>query len=108
MTLQLSMDALWPEESTCSQEVSRAKTSRRRAKAKASEESEADSGLSCSELSKSADPIGSLLKTCLLSVLEEQTLFSQGLKKQATPAGRSWWVLTISALRTHAREGTHT
>lgn len=42
------------------------------------------------------DPVGSLLRMSLASVLSERTRFSNHWKEAATPAGRSWWVLTTS------------
>lgn len=46
------------------------------------------------------DPVGSLLRTCLLSALAERTLCSGTWSDSATPHGRSWWVLSTSALPT--------
>lgn len=47
-----------------------------------------------SALSPSADPVGLALRTFLASASEELTGSSKGWKRSATPAGRSWWVLT--------------
>jgi hypothetical protein len=58
------------------------------------------SGEKCSGSSQSADRDGYWLRTSLLSALEGLTGFCLTWKKQATPAGRSWWVLGRSGLRT--------
>lgn len=39
------------------------------------------------------DPVGSLLRTCLLSALAERIEYSATWRESATPARRSWWVL---------------
>jgi len=46
--------------------------------------------------SKDSDPVGSFLKTSLLSNLAGLTRYSARWKRSATPAGRSWWVLALS------------
>lgn len=59
------------------------------------------SGPGCGEStqgsSENSDPVGSLLRTCLLSELAVLTGCSATWKLSATPAGRSWWVLRTSA-----------
>ena len=39
------------------------------------------------------DPVGSALRTSLGSALADMTGFTMRWKRQATPSGRSWWVL---------------
>lgn len=46
------------------------------------------------------DPVGFSLRTYLLSALGEQTPCSLVWRRRATPAGRPWWVLGRSGLRT--------
>lgn len=72
-----------------------ARTSARRARALASKASVPVSGARCADLFPSADPVGSLLRTSLLSELAALTGFSGTWKRSATPAGRSWWVLPM-------------
>ena len=48
----------------------------------------------------SSDPVGCLVRTCLASALPQPTKCSWIWKRQATPAGRSWWVLTTLERRT--------
>lgn len=48
------------------------------------------------------DPVGSSLRTCLLSELVERTGYSGTWKESATPAGRLWWVLETWEPRTGA------
>ena len=55
----------------------------------------ANSGLKCSESSEELDRIGSSLKTSLLSALGEPMSSLVDWKQKATPAGRSWWVLSM-------------
>lgn len=50
--------------------------------------------------SESADPLGFLLRTCLLSELGGQTESLGIWTRSVTPAGRSWWVLTMPARHT--------
>lgn len=45
------------------------------------------------------DHDGESLRTCLLSVLADMTGLRHRWKRSATPAGRSWWVLSTSARR---------
>jgi hypothetical protein len=54
----------------------------------------------CSALSAKSSHFISLLRTYLLHELEEATQYSVSWKDTATPAGRSWWVASISARRT--------
>ena len=56
-------------------------------------------GPSTHESSESSDPVGYLLRTSLASELSRQTKCSPTWKRQATPAGRSWWVLMTSVHR---------
>lgn len=78
-----------------------AKTSALPAKARASSTANAPgSGARCDASSESADHVGCSLRTYLLSELEGLTLYSLTWKRSATPAGRSWWVLGRSGLRT--------
>lgn len=60
------------------------------------------SGLSSSGWCEKCDPIGSSLRTCLLSELSGPTASSLIWSKRATPLGRSWWVLTTSERPTDA------
>lgn len=60
----------------------------------------ADSGGSGSALSTPADPLGCSLRMSLLCELAGLTPYSLHWKESATPAGRSWWVLIMSARRT--------
>ena len=83
-------------QSTSSVVASRARTSARRGKAKASKASGRGSGGKCTGSSRKRDPVGSLLRTYLLSELEALTQFSPTWIEQATPLGRSWWVLGAS------------
>lgn len=50
-------------------------------------------GANCSESCVKCDPIGSLLRTSLASVLGAQTQSSPRWLRQITPGGRSWWGL---------------
>src|SRR6185312_14394067 len=52
------------------------------------------SGSNSSALSTSAFLLGLLLRTRLCSEYEALTSCSKAWKRQATPHGRSWWVLT--------------
>ena len=61
-------------------------------------------GAKCSGSCESADPIGCLLRMSLASELSAQTGFSVTWKTQATPGGRSWYVLKTSEPRIRARE----
>ena len=74
------------------------------AKAPASTASVLDSGANTRDLFKSFNPVGSLLKTCLLSELEAMTGSRMTWRQQATPCKHSWSVLTILARRTDANE----
>lgn len=88
------------EELDCSPEVSPARTSRLRGKAKASKGNAQDCGQRCFALFESADPPFASLKTFLRSEIEARTGFSVTWKEQATPQGRSWSVLIHSARHT--------
>ena len=60
-------------------------------------------GPRCSGSCERCDPVGSWLRTCLASALSERTRCSLIWKRKATPAGRSWWVLTTLGRPTVAR-----
>lgn len=95
----MSQLSLWPEYGhTSSAGDSPAKTSVAPAKGPDSTETEADSGLRCCVSSPSLDRIGYSLRTYLRSELEGRTSLSLVWKEQATPCGRSWWVLGRAAL----------
>ena len=85
---------------TSSAAGSRAKTSRRQAKAKASRASGRASGSKCCESLTRYDLLGCSLKMYLLFAAEEATRCSLVWKNSGTPAGRSWWVLGRSVPRT--------
>ena len=57
-------------------------------------------GQRCSGSCERCDPVGWSLRTFLASELSALTQSSKTWKRQATPSGRSWWVLTTSAPRT--------
>jgi len=95
-TLDLFADTPWSR-STSSAAAFPARTSASPARAPASKARAADCGPSTPALCESSDPVGSLLKTCLLSELEAMTGSRMTWKRQATPSGRSWWVLTTLA-----------
>ncbi|HUD11963.1 MAG TPA: hypothetical protein VMS08_06135 [Candidatus Saccharimonadia bacterium] len=65
---------------------------------------EAAYGFKSFVVSENADRLGLLLRTSLLYELAGLTPFSKVWKKQATPAGRSWWVLTTLAPRIEENE----
>ena len=77
---------LWPE-------VSPARTSALRARARESRAIAPGSGARCTGSSESADPDGCWWRTSLLCAIEALTGCSGCWRWQATPAGRSWWVL---------------
>ena len=64
----------------------------------------AGSGLKCSESSAKCNPHGCSLRTYLLSRIEGLTPYWLAWKRQATPAGRWWWVLGPSGLRTNGTD----
>lgn len=73
-------------------------------KAKASTASEQDcSGKHCGWCA-SCDPVGYALRTCLVSDLAAMTEYTMRWKRQATPSGRSWWVLGTPERRTGGTE----
>jgi hypothetical protein len=78
----------------------RARTSRSRGRVRGSRAPVQGCGPRCSGSCASCDPVGSSLRTSLLSELEALTAYSVTWKEKATPAGRSWWVLGRSGLRT--------
>lgn len=91
--------------STCSRAGLRARTSVPPGRAQGSRGSPAAalrSAISSGSLA-SFDPLGSLLKTCLLSELAVMTDVSACWRESATPAGRSWSVLERLA---HPTEGS--
>lgn len=55
------------------------------------------SGRNSTALLKKPDPVGALLRTCLVSGLGMQTMSWATWKNPGTPAGRSWWVLGLPA-----------
>jgi hypothetical protein len=94
--------ALLPMElpSMSSPAASPAKMYRKRGVAPASTVGVADYGESLPDLSEKSDPIGSSLRTSLISELSAQTGYLMTWKRQTTPRGRSWWVLGTPALPT--------
>jgi hypothetical protein len=75
--------------------ASPAKTSVAPEKARASKVAGPVSGRNITGSSEKSDPVGSLLRTCLLSDIEARTGYCPTWKQQATPSGRSWWVLSM-------------
>jgi len=69
-----------------------------------SQESDPVSGSSTQELSENSDPTGYLLRTLIACSAQMATKFSVEWRKKATPAGRSYWELGASELRTAAIE----
>jgi hypothetical protein len=67
-------------------------------------ESDPVSGSNTHESSENSDPIGCLLRTLIASLVRKVTKFSVQWKKRATPAGRWYWELGASELRTAAIE----
>ena len=103
-TFQAMMFGGDPVPLTRSQADSPARTSQRRAPAKGSTEPAADSGGSSTGSSANFDHAGLLLRTCLLYELEALTGCSATWRRQATPAGRAWWVLRMSGRTTSGSE----
>lgn len=89
-----------PGESTSSQAASRVPTSVLPAAVPDSLASAAAFGSRCSESSPLSARVGASLRTFLLCAVAELTPFSLAWKRQATPLGRSWWVLGRSARHT--------
>lgn len=81
-----------------------ARTSQAPAKGRASKATDRICGGQCGQSSAHCDPIGCSLRMYLRSALEDLTMCSLPWKRSATPAGRSWWVLSMSELRTRGRE----
>jgi hypothetical protein len=77
-----------------------ARTSAPPAKEPASTAPARASGSKCSASSEEPDPLFASLKTFLLSEDSGLMTSSKGWKKQATPGGRLWWVLSIPEPRT--------
>ena len=67
-----------------------------------SEENEAACGVKCSASSVNSCRVGCSLRMFLLSELAELTSYSLIWNRQATPSGRSWWVLGRLERRTSA------
>jgi hypothetical protein len=103
-TSEHSTASLFAEESISSPVDSRVRTFPLRGRGKALKASEVDSGSTCSGLFEKPDHLGSLLRTRLVSALKELTGCSVAWKKRATPAGRSWWVLTTVGDATNESE----
>ncbi len=55
------------------------------------------SGRNSTALLKKPDPVGALLRMCLVSGLGMQTMSWATWKNPGTPAGRWWWVLGLPA-----------
>lgn len=89
---------------TSSVVASPARTSARQDPAQVSTAHARACGSQCSESCERCSPLGSLLKTCLRSELAALTEFSTTWRRQTTPLGRSWWVLTTSEQRSDAKE----
>lgn len=77
---------LWPEDSHASH--TRSQAPGRGAKTSGT------CGPSTHESSEKSDPVGYSLRTYLASALQQRTRCSLTWTRRATPAGRSWWVLT--------------
>lgn len=73
------------------------KTSRMRAKALGLTDHEADCGGRCCGWCAKCDLVGFSLRMWLLSEAEARTRLLVIWRRLATPAGRSWWVLTLLA-----------
>src|SRR5271157_729688 len=87
-------------QSTSSAAASPAKTSASQPEAKSADSANAaDSGSNSPGSSENSDPIGSLLKTFLISKTTVPTSSSLIWQKQTTPQLRPWWVLTFSKRR---------
>lgn len=102
-TSRPSQPNLWGEtadESTCSAGGFHAPISPSRARVKGSTPSDQGCGGKCCGWCESCDPVGCSLRTFLLSELAGLTTCSVAWKRKATPAGRSWWVLSMSERRT--------
>jgi hypothetical protein len=86
-----------------SREGSHARTCRSRGSKGASKQATAvGCGEKCTGSCASCDPVGYSLRTSLGSELTARTGCSVTWKRRATPAGRSWWVLAMSAPPTDA------
>src|SRR5512137_2872298 len=91
---------------TLSSEASRdrARTSALRAKAQDSTASDQGFGASTPGLWANLDPVGSLLRMSVLSVLEGWTGCVLTWRAKGTPSGRFWWVLGRSERPTSGSE----
>lgn len=96
---QLSMEELF-EGAPFLVVASPAKTSAKRASKKGCPASVRASGLKCLELLSKQDPLGSLLKTLVLSSEWGSTLVSLAWRPRATPQGRLYFHLVASARST--------
>lgn len=97
-TSAASQLSLWAE-STPSSAASRANRTASPASARG-ERTSATCGPSSHAWCERFDPVGCSVRTSLASALQRQTKCSLIWKRQVTPAGRSWWVLTTSERRT--------
>lgn len=100
--MQLSL--LDSDESTSLPADSPARTSAQQESERALRALDPASGPRCSELSSQHDRIGSLLRMFLGLELSAQTGCSLTWQKQATPHGRSWWVLSMPERHTDDKE----
>lgn len=96
----MQIDWLNLNELTSSPEDSPARTSAQQESERASRALDPASGPRCSELSSQHDRLGSSLRMFLGLELSALTGCSLTWQKQATPHGRSWWVLSMPARRT--------
>lgn len=95
-------EAIMWEQSTLWPGASRAKTCRSPAEAPASRAPARACGPRCFGSCANCDPLGSSLRTFLLSAFEARTRSSLTWKIRATPSGRPWWALGRSGRRTGA------
>lgn len=100
--MQLSL--LDSDESTSLPEASPARMSAQQESERASRALDPASGPRCSELSAQYGRLGSSLRMFLGLELSAQTGCSLTWQKQATPHGRSWWVLSMPERRTDGNE----
>lgn len=90
------------EQRTLWRAVSRVKTCPSPGAAPASRATAPGCGRKCSGSCEACDPLGSSLRTFLLSAFEARTGSSLIWKARATPGGRPWWALGRSGRRTAA------
>jgi hypothetical protein len=98
------LESITLPQSTSFQAAPLAKTYQSQEKRQDSPESAPVSGSNTHELSENSDPIGFLLRTLIASYARTATKLLVKWKKKATPAGRSYWELGASELRTAAIE----